>query len=111
MHDRAPELSPPYGSVRKVCAGVQWFGGVAGRSRLVAGYRRAFEELRALPALPWSPALPHLLEQYAWSLASSRRGGRVLPVTMNWAPHFLGENPFAVVNHWFGFRKWAVTPE
>ena len=70
------------------------------------GDRRAFEELRALPRLPWRPALPHLLEQYSWSLASSRRGGRVLPVTFNWAPHFLGESPSAVVNHYFGLGKW-----
>lgn len=111
MHGRAPDLDPPYGSVRKVCAGVQWFGAVPGRSRLVAGYRRAWEELRALPRLPWRPALPHLLEQYAWSLAMNRRGGRVLPAVFNWAPHFVGESPHAVVNHWFGFQKWSeLTP-
>lgn len=107
MHDRAAELDSPYCGVRKVCAGVQWFGAVPGRSRLVAGYRRAFEELRGLPRLPWRPALPHLLEQYAWALAMNRRGGRVLPSVMNWAPHFLGESSHAVVNHWFGREKWA----
>lgn len=108
MHGRAPLLSPPYGAVAKVCAGVQFFGMTPGRSRLVAGYRRAFEELRALPRLPWSPPLPHLLEQYAWSLAMNRRGGAILPVTYNWAPHFLGESPDAVVNHHYGFKKWSI---
>jgi hypothetical protein len=107
MHDRAPNLLSPYNSVKKLCAGVMWFGYSPNRGRLVAGYRRAWEELAALPAFPWSPPLPHLLEQYAWSLALHRRGGSILPVTMNWAPHFLGDNPFAVINHGFGFKKWS----
>ena len=112
MHDRLPRLSAPYAGVPKLCAGVQWFGAATEHARvgLAAGYRRAHAELLALPRLPWSPPLAHLVEQYAWTLAASRAGGKVLPVTMNWAPHFLGRSEHAVVNHHFGVRKWATTP-
>lgn len=106
-HDRAPTLSSPFPGVKKLCAGVVYFGACGTRGRFVAGYRRAFEELVALPSFPWSPPLAHLVEQHAWSIVAARRGGKVLPRSMNWAPHLLGENPMAVVNHHYGFRKWA----
>lgn len=106
-HDREATLSAPFQGVKKLCAGVIWFPHSEQRSRLVAGYRRAFEELVALPRLPWSPPLQHLVEQHAWSIVAARRGGGVLPRSMNWAPHFLGENPSAIVNHHYGWAKWS----
>jgi len=105
IHLRTPTLEEPFAGIRKLCAGVMFFGG-GDRSRLVAGYRRAFEEIVALPKVPWSPPLGHLVEQYAWSVCARRRGGKILPSSMNWAPSHLGENPFAVVNHHYGFPKW-----
>lgn len=106
-HGRAPRLRPPFESVRKKCAGVMWFGASEGRSRLVAGYRRAFEEMRE--TLPWdgSAATPHLLEQHAWSVACHWRGGGTLPALINWSPRHLGDNAHAVVLHDYGLAKWA----
>ncbi len=105
VHDRRPRLDPPFEHIMKLCAGVMWFGAVPGRGRLVAAYRKAWTELQ--PILPWRPALPHLLEQYAWSLALRRQGGAILPATMNWSPRFLGPSEFAVVNHDYGLAKWS----
>lgn len=105
---RQAKLTAPF-HCQKLCAGVQFFGEGADRSRLVAGYRRAFEEIMALPRLPWEPQLAHLVEQYAWSVCASRRGGLVLPAAMNWAPVHLGENPDVVVNHHYGHPKWSGT--
>lgn len=106
---REAKLEPPYGKISKLCAGVMFFGR-GDRSRLVAGYRRAWLEIKAhaeeVGKFPWSPGHPNLLEQYAWALCAHRRGGKVLPATMNWAPHFVGENEFAVVNHRCGHQKW-----
>lgn len=104
---RSPFLEEPFAGIRKCCAGVQFFGDGNGRSRLVAGYRKAWTELAALPRPPWSPPLEHLREQHAWSIALRRRGGMYLPNAMNWAPHFYGESSDAVVNHHFGVGKWA----
>lgn len=107
VHDRTAKLEAPFEEVRKMCAGVQFFGFArGGRSRLVAGYRRAFEEIRALPKVPWAPPLSHLVEQYAWSVCWHRRGGKTLPASLNWAPSHLGPNPFAIVNHHYGHPKW-----
>ncbi len=102
-HDRSPRLNPPYGTVLKLCAGVMFFG-AGDRGRLVAAYRKAWTELR--PTLPWSPPLPHLLEQHAWSLAARRRGGDVLSQAFNWSPDHLGANALATVEHRYGLRKW-----
>lgn len=116
---RKPTFEKPLTGIRKLCAGVQFFGGdVKGdavvpscdRGRLVAGYRKAFEEIIAMPRLPWEPQLSHLVEQYAWSLCAHRRGGQVLPGSMNWAPVHLGESPFAVVYHHYGHSKWQQPP-
>lgn len=105
VHFRTPRLNPPYNAVRKLCAGVMWFGAnPAGRSRLVAGYRRAFEEMREL--IPWTPRLPHLLEQYAWSVVHHRRGGALLPNLMNWHAAYLGPRADVVVAHDYGHKKW-----
>ncbi len=108
---RKPTLEGPFAGIKKLCAGVQYFGGGNDRSRLVAGYRRAFEEIVALPEVPWTPPLRTLTEQFAWSVCAHRRGGRILPASMNWAPEHLGENAFAVVNHYFGRGKWSLKPE
>ncbi len=105
-HGRQASLEQPWEHVAKHCAGVMFFPSSSGRSRLVAAYRKAWLELR--DPLPWDGKLPHLLEQHAWSLASRRRGGGVLPRVMNWNPDFLGDNPAAVVIHRYGFRKWSA---
>lgn len=112
LYGRRPKMDEPYTDVRKLCAGVQWFGSAPGRSRLVAGYRRAYEEIMALaPRVPWTPQLPHLVEQYAWSICSHRRGGQVLPATMNWHAEHLGEWPGVIVNHHYGHPKWEGLPK
>jgi hypothetical protein len=103
LYFRTPRLEAPYEHVQKLCAGVMYFG-PGNRSRLVAGYKRAWAELR--PIEPWGRNLSHLLEQYSWSLCLRRRGGAVLPHTMNWSPRHVGENPAAVVNHDYGLQKW-----
>lgn len=111
LYGRRPKMDEPYNDVRKLCAGVQFFGAAPGRSRLVAGYRRGFEEIMALaPRVPWTPQLPHLVEQYAWSICSHRRGGQVLPGSMNWHAEHLGESPDAIVNHHYGHPKWKELP-
>jgi hypothetical protein len=103
---RAKHLTAPYAGVLKRCAGVQWFGASDGRSRLAAGYRRAHQELLAMPRLPWEPQLPHLVEQYAWSICAHRKGGVTLPATMNWHEDHLGKSADAIVNHHYGHPKW-----
>ncbi len=95
----------PFPTVRKMCAGVFWFGDVAGREALVSHYLMAWRELLSHNC-PWTPCIPHLLEQYAWSLAHHRMNGATLPATLNWAPHIVGESPHAIVNHLFGHKKW-----
>lgn len=105
-HDRRGTLEVPYQDVKKLCAGVMYFGKTMPviRRGLVDNYRAAWKEL--LPILPWRPALPHLLEQYAWSLACHRTGGEMLPHAFNWNPDHLGPNPRAIVEHRYGFWKW-----
>lgn len=93
--------------IRKMCAGVMLFGG-PDRALLVREYRSAYHWLLGHHRLPWSPPLSHLLEQHAWSVVFARCRGRVLPATMNWAPHFLGESSDAIVNHHYGHAKWGV---
>lgn len=112
MYSRSPRMDPPYHAVRKQCAGVQWFGPDphGARSRLVAGYRRAFLELTATDQVPWTPQLQHLVEQYAWSVCAHRRGGARLSVLFNWHEDHLGKVPHAVINHHFGHPKWANLP-
>lgn len=106
MYWRETRLRPPYERVPKRCAGVQWFGPAGDRTRLVAGYRRAFAELLAMPRLPWHPQLHHLVEQYAWSICAHRFGGRTLPPLLNWHEEHLGHHPGAVINHHYGHPKW-----
>ena len=95
----------PFAAVRKMCAGVFWFGDVTRRKALVGHYLMAWRELLSHNC-PWTPCIPHLLEQYAWSLAHHRMNGATLPATMNWAPHIVGKSPHAIVNHLFGHKKW-----
>ncbi len=95
----------PFPTVRKMCAGVFWFGDVSRRKALVGHYLMAWRELFHHD-FPWTPKIPHLLEQYAWSLAHFRMNGATLPASMNWAPHIVGESPHAIVNHLFGHKKW-----
>lgn len=106
LHFRTVFMDAPYSNVPKMCAGVQFFGDPSKRAALVDGYRKAWAELIALPVLPWTPPISNLVEQYAWSLVASRMGGRSLPATMNWAPHHVGANPDAIVNHYFDYNKW-----
>lgn len=103
---RAAMLSEPFAMVQKLCAGVMWFGATGNRAELVSAYFSAFEELLALPALPWQQQLPHLVEQYAWSIVAHRMGGAVLPRSMNWNPDLLGHSDGAIINHLYGLRKW-----
>ncbi len=95
----------PFPTVRKMCAGVFWFGDVTRRKALVGHYLMAWRELFHHD-FPWTPKIPHLLEQYAWSLAHHRMNGATLPASMNWAPHIVGTSPHAIVNHLFGHKKW-----
>lgn len=113
IHFREVKMDPPYHAVPKMCAGVQWFGDPLVRAKLVAAYKAAWTELIELPKLPWTPPISNLIEQYAWSLVAHRLGGKVLPATMNWAPHHVGPNPLAIVNHYFDYKKWkpGVLPE
>lgn len=98
-------MDAPFSDVRKMCAGVFWFGDVTRRAELVTQYKLAWRELLSHEC-PWTPCIPHLLEQYAWSLAHHRMGGATLPATLNWAPHIVGPSPHAIVNHLFGHKKW-----
>jgi hypothetical protein len=91
--------------VRKMCAGVFWFGNVKERYALTTIYRKCWHDLKKAD-FPWTPRLPHLLEQYAWSVAHDALNGATLRPTFNWAPHICGESPYAVVNHYFGHKKW-----
>ncbi len=95
----------PFPTVRKMCAGVFYFGDVTRRNALVGHYLMAWRELFHHD-FPWTPKIPHLLEQYAWSLAHHRMNGATLPASMNWAPHIVGHSPHAIVNHLFGHKKW-----
>lgn len=104
VHGRTPFCDPPYGHLRKLCAGVMFFGSGVDRAQLVDEYRRAWSELDGI--FPWDPPHPWLLEQYAWALAHRVVGGRILPQSFNWGPHFLGESPQAVINHFYGFAKF-----
>lgn len=105
LHGHKSLCEKPFADVRKMCAGVFWFGDVSRRAELVTSYRLAWREMFSHDC-PWLPCLPHLLEQYAWSLAHHRLSGETLPATLNWAPHILGESPHAIVNHYFGHKKW-----
>jgi hypothetical protein len=105
VYYRTPVLDAPYATVRKMCAGVMWFGHSPTRAALVAEYCRAFLELRDV--IPWTPKLPHLLEQYAWSLVHHRRGAATLPHVMNWNERHLGPVDGIVVNHDYGHSKWG----
>jgi hypothetical protein len=71
---------------------------------MVANYRRTFSELRNV--IPWVPRLPHLLEQYSWSVVHHRAGGPTLPLQLNWNDRHLGPIDGAVVNHDYGHEKW-----
>jgi hypothetical protein len=103
---RSMNLEKPFESVVRHCAGVMWFGASEDRIRLSGEYRKAWHELQALPRLPWEPALPHLLEQYAWTLVHHRMNGPSLPISMNWSSRFFGTNPGAIVDHDYGHGKW-----
>lgn len=107
LHGHKAMMDGEWSHVRKMCAGVFWFGdpSPAKRSELVNEYRVAWAQLLAAD-IPWTPRLPHLLEQYAWSVAHHRLGGATLAGCMNWPPHLCGETPLAVVNHYFGHKKW-----
>lgn len=115
---RSGSLSSPFAHVRKLCAGVMWFGapvvygtsGATSRGILVAHYRNAYLDLVGLPSLPWEQQLPHLVEQYAWSIVTERIGGAVLPRSMNWNPDLLGHSDGAIINHHYGLRKWRENP-
>lgn len=98
-------MDEPFGHVRKMCAGVFWFGDTGMREVLGDEYRNAWRDLHVADC-PWTPRLPHLLEQYAWSLAHHRLNGATMPGMMNWAPHITGDSDMAIVNHYFGHKKW-----
>lgn len=106
LSGHARYMDYPFRDVSKMCAGVFWFG-AGKRAELVQRYRDTWKMLKELDC-PWTPRLPHLLEQYAWSVALRCMGGCELPATMNWAPHYggIGEHPNAIVNHYFGHKKW-----
>lgn len=105
LHGHKARCDAPFEQVRKMCAGVFWFGSPVWRQQLVTHYRIAWRELLEHDC-PWTPRLPHLLEQYAWSLAHWRLNGATLPASFNWAPHIVGESKHAIVNHLFGHKKW-----
>lgn len=110
-HD--PCLEKPFEQVKKLCAGVVWFGAapIAARENLIKAYRRAWHELKdgAGPGIvPWTPRFDRLIEQYAWSLAAHRLGQPVLRDRWNWPPHIaaFGSSRLAIVHHEFGHSKW-----
>lgn len=109
----SPFLEVPFATVRKRCAGVVWFGArdAAAAASIASEYARAWRDLRkALPGgrVPWEPQLPHLLEQYAWSLVAARLGQPVLSDRWNWPPHVRGESRLAYIHHEFGWSKWKA---
>lgn len=108
LHGHKGMMDGHWQNVRKMCAGVFWFGDATGnkRAELVNEYRAAWHALKSAD-YPWTPRLPHLLEQYAWSVAHHKLGGATLAGCMNWPPHLCGKSELAVVNHYFGHRKWA----
>jgi hypothetical protein len=101
---RTPKLEWPFESVRKACAGVLLLGPAAHRPQLVAAYRRAWHQMKG--CLPWRPNLPHLLEQYSWSVAMHGFGPSWLPVSLNWSSRHLGASPDVVIEHDYGHGKW-----
>jgi hypothetical protein len=105
VYYRTATMDEPYSKVRKMCAGVMWFGKADTRQALVGEYASAWLELRDV--IPWTPRLPHLLEQYAWSLVHHRRGAATLPHVMNWNERHLGRIETLVVNHDYGHLKWG----
>jgi hypothetical protein len=111
MHGREAKLEAPYSAVRKMCAGVMWFGAENNRNdraALVMAYVHAHQQLMDMVKLPWAPPLRHLVEQHAWSIVCHNMHGGLLPNALNWAPHFLGENPEAIINHYYGLGKWSA---
>lgn len=105
LHGHKANMDFPHQDIRKMCAGVFWFGDTFDRRELVKNYLYGWKVLRDLNC-PWTPCLPHLLEQYAWSFAHHHMNGATLPATFNWSPHILGDSPYAIVNHFFGHKKW-----
>ncbi len=109
----SPFLDAPFANVKKRCAGVVWFGVTQAAAAALIGeeYVRAWRDLaEALPGgrVPWEPQLPHLLEQYAWSLVAHRAGEPVLSDRWNWPPHVRGESRLAYIHHEFGWSKWKA---
>ena len=104
VYFRRDTLEGVYSHVRKMCAGVMFFGAGGDRRQLVANYRRTFAELREV--IPWHPRLPHLLEQYTWAVVHHRLSGPTLPIALNWNERHLGELPGAIVIHDYGHEKW-----
>ena len=106
---RTATLDFPFDDVKKTCAGVLFMGPAWARSRVVANYRRSFLQMRT--AIPWSPPLKHLLEQYSWSVTHHRIcRGRILPHSMNWSSRHLGLAPGVLVDHDYGHSKWDGRP-
>ena len=105
IYRRHPFLSPPFGYVRKLCAGVMYFGKRDAHA-LCDSYWDAFEALRAHD-YPWSPRLPALLEQNAWSKVHADLSAQTLPHVFNWSERFLGPNPNTIINHDYGPFKMS----
>lgn len=110
---RKGTLDAPFAHVRRLCAGVQFFGVPSpafSRRYITSRYLAAYKSLVAMPVLPWSPPISALLEQFAWSVVAAELNAPILPAPLNWGRHHLGPNPAAVVHHYYDFHKWRDLP-